>query len=258
MTGPTTCAIHQPNLFPRLSVLAKLYTADIWVILDDVQYNNRDYQHRTRVAQADDPFTWQWLSLPAHRPTGRSSLVTDIKLVDQRRSRHRIARLLHQRYGQSPHWSMFSKELQPVLDLLQHTDQLVETTEASTLMLLRLLGWHGEVRRSSALPSRSDRSQRLADLAECVGASTYYCGTGGRRYLDVAPFTAMGIDVAWFEPPSSTDQEHLSMWSNARQISAAWAMLTFGFDAVGAELRALPELAAPSASRPREPYPWTP
>jgi WbqC-like protein family len=44
------CAIHQPNFFPRLSTLAKLFTADIWVILDDVQFTRRDYQHRCLVA----------------------------------------------------------------------------------------------------------------------------------------------------------------------------------------------------------------
>jgi hypothetical protein len=32
------CAIHQPNFLPRLSTLATLYAADIWIILDDVQF----------------------------------------------------------------------------------------------------------------------------------------------------------------------------------------------------------------------------
>ena len=36
--GDLLCAIHQPNFFPRLSTLAKLYTADIWIVLDDVQF----------------------------------------------------------------------------------------------------------------------------------------------------------------------------------------------------------------------------
>ncbi|MEV8399494.1 WbqC family protein [Streptomyces niveus] len=38
--------MHQPNLFPRLSMLAKLYAADCWIVLDDVQFTRRDYQHR--------------------------------------------------------------------------------------------------------------------------------------------------------------------------------------------------------------------
>lgn len=40
------CAIHQPNLFPRLSTLAKLFVADCWIVLDEVQFTCRDYQHR--------------------------------------------------------------------------------------------------------------------------------------------------------------------------------------------------------------------
>jgi hypothetical protein len=50
--GQLTCAIHQPNFFPRLSTIAKLYTADAWIILDDVQFARRDYQHRCRLAPA--------------------------------------------------------------------------------------------------------------------------------------------------------------------------------------------------------------
>ena len=51
--GPL-CAIHQPNLFPRPSTLAKLFAADIWIALDDVQFVRRDYQHRVRLGRRDD------------------------------------------------------------------------------------------------------------------------------------------------------------------------------------------------------------
>lgn len=49
------CAIHQPNLFPRLITLAKLFATDYWIVLDDVQFTRRDYQHRTRLVSLDDP-----------------------------------------------------------------------------------------------------------------------------------------------------------------------------------------------------------
>ncbi|MGC5010117.1 WbqC family protein [Streptosporangium sp. DT93] len=51
------CAIHQPNLFPRLVTLAKLFAADYWIVLDDVQFARRDYQHRARLASLDS--SWQ-------------------------------------------------------------------------------------------------------------------------------------------------------------------------------------------------------
>ncbi|GAA3826752.1 hypothetical protein GCM10022226_54450 [Sphaerisporangium flaviroseum] len=49
------CAIHQPNLFPRLTTLAKLFAADYWIVLNDVQFTRRDYQHRARLAALEDP-----------------------------------------------------------------------------------------------------------------------------------------------------------------------------------------------------------
>lgn len=32
------CAIHPPNLFPCLATPAKLFAADYWIVLDDVQF----------------------------------------------------------------------------------------------------------------------------------------------------------------------------------------------------------------------------
>lgn len=55
MASGTWCAIHQPNLFPRLSTLAKLHAADIWVVLDDVQFTRGVYQQRCRLANIRHP-----------------------------------------------------------------------------------------------------------------------------------------------------------------------------------------------------------
>ena len=48
-------ADHQPNFLPRLPTLAKLYAADIWIILDDIQFNRRDYQHRCYLRRCPTP-----------------------------------------------------------------------------------------------------------------------------------------------------------------------------------------------------------
>ncbi|MEU6878475.1 WbqC family protein [Streptomyces sp. NPDC046712] len=56
-------AIHQPNLFPRLSTLAKIFAADCWIVLDDVQFARRDFQHRARLGSMSNPARHQWLSM---------------------------------------------------------------------------------------------------------------------------------------------------------------------------------------------------
>lgn len=233
MSSSRLCAIHQPNFFPRLSTLAKLHVADVWVVLDDVQYNGRDYQNRCRLARLNAPPDWQWLSLPVHRPQGRHSRIVDVRLIEPSRSKDRAVRLVKHFYRQSPYWPVLETVLQSVLDVMDNADRVADVAETSTLALLHLLGWHGHVQHSRELDSSNERSQRLADLTAAVGAATYLCGTGGRHYLDTAAFTARGLDIAWFEPPhDASHHDRPVIWSQARRLSALWALARFGPTAV--------------------------
>jgi hypothetical protein len=256
----SSCAIHQPNLFPRLSTLAKLYAADVWVVLDSVQYNHQDYQHRARLARVDDPDDQQWLSLPVHRPRGQLSRLDEIQLADPAASQRRMARLLQQYYGRSRYWPDLLEQLHPLLALMGQTSQLADITETSTRILLRLSGWQGTVAHSSDLLARTGRSARLADLTRSVGARTYLCGTGGWRYLNQQLFADSGITVHRFTPPASSGQDNLGPWTAAQKVSALRALMRIGPAALESELQrvrhavladsdidAIPPLRRPSA-----------
>lgn len=225
------CAIHQPNFFPRLSTLAKLFASDVWVVLDDVQYNRRDYQNRCRLASAETPQTFQWLSLAVHRQYGRATEIRDVQLVDQRACYHRTTRLLRQYYRSTPHWPQLDDQLCSVLNTILETNSASAVATSSALALLRLLGWHGQIVHSSDLVSRSERSRRLADLVRAVDAHSYLCGTGGRRYLDTTPFMAYGIPVYWFEPPTP-QPEAIDVWTGSRHLSALWQLARYGPDTI--------------------------
>ncbi|MFS0691938.1 WbqC family protein [Streptomyces nitrosporeus] len=232
------CAIHQPNIFPRLSTLAKLFAADTWIVLDDVQFTRRDYQHRARLADLDDPARQRWLTIPTRLPSGRSTLIRDALIDDPVLARRRTEGMLRQHYGNSPHWPVLAQALAPVLDAFA-TERTAAVAEMSTRLLLDLLGWRGQILTSSDLPARPGRSQRLADLAAATGARTYLCGTGGMTYLDPAPFEAQDIAVLPFRPPTT------GIWSTGRRVSALWALAALGPQAVAARCRAL--AAAPEA-----------
>jgi hypothetical protein len=88
--------------------------------------------------------------------------------------------------------------------------------------------------RSSDIPVRGGRSERLADLARAVGAATYLCGTGGSRYLDRSPFAALGLGVARF-----TSAEHPAdlLSGNARRVSVVADLAVAGSERLSAALR---------------------
>lgn len=208
--APVVCAIHQPNLFPRFSTIAKLYASDIWVVLDDVQFNARDYQHRARLAPPADPERQQWLTLPVHRPHGRDSKINEVQMVDVEKSALRLAELPRQIYGSAPHFADVATIIGDTAEMVGTAPCLAAVTEFSTLAILEALGWPGQVVRSSSYTARADKSARLADLCRAMGADVYLCGTGGARYLDEQPFHEHGVQVRYFDPPVTQQTRRLT------------------------------------------------
>ncbi|MBH5334016.1 WbqC family protein [Streptomyces pactum] len=226
------CAIHQPNLFPRLTTLGKLFAADTRIDLDDVQFTRRDYQHRTRLAALEDPHQTRWLSIPTHLPHGRQTAIRDALIADPTKARRRTEAVIRQEYRASPHWPALQQALEPVWAAFD-TGRTAAVAETSTRILLDILGWTGRVLTASDLPARSDRSERLAHLTTAAGATTYLCGSGGMTYLDPIPFTARNIAVAPFLPPTT------GIWASARHVTSLWALAHLGPAGLTARLRAL-------------------
>ena len=108
--------------------------------------------------------------------------------------------LLRQYFRKSPHrsavWDLLAG------DAVGSCASVAEASERTTIALLEAVGWRGRTWRSSDVAARTGRSERLADLTVLAGATVYLCGTGGSRYLDPAPFTAQGLAVQFFMPPS--------------------------------------------------------
>jgi WbqC-like protein family len=229
------CAIHQPNFLPRLSTLAKLYTADIWIILDDVQFTRRDYQHRCYLAPvADAQLPGRWLTIPVHLPGGRGTLIRDVRLAEPALTAKRTSGILRHYYRRAPHRSDILDLIPGIEETITGTGRLADVSEDATITLLRLLDWPGAIYRSSGIPAREGRSERLADITRAVGAATYLCGTGGSRYLDLAPFTALGLAVAMFTPP-----EHTADLSpeNARRVSVLADLAAAGPERLSTTMR---------------------
>jgi hypothetical protein len=243
---PVLCAIHQPNFLPRLSTLAKLYTVDHWIVLDDVQFTRRDYQHRCRLAALGDPTAQRWLSLPVRLPGGRGTAIRDVTLAEPSRSCVRVAGVLRQLYGRGADRSVLEGIIEEITATMEGSDRLLDVAEVSTRALLRLLHWPGRVSRSSDFRVRSERSARLADLTTAVGADTYLCGTGGARYLDPFPFHQRQLTVEYF----AALQPDSAPWEHATRLSALHTLMKIGPHDLRSHLQ---QLKRPSALPARAP-----
>jgi hypothetical protein len=190
-------AAHQPHYLPWLGYLDKVARADRFVVMDDLQYEEQNFQNRQRLKLNDGP---HWFSVPLVRGS-QSDRIID-KRVDNTGlgSRHhwqpRTWRSLVVHYGPTPHFGDYASDLEVLftrrweflIDLQLHVFELARTW----------LGITTPIVRASTLGLRGAKTDRILDFCEKLGASTYLTGRGGSStYLDVAKLGARGVDVAW-------------------------------------------------------------
>ena len=78
-------AIHQPNYLPWLGYFYKMVKADIFVLLDNVQYEKNGYTNRCQIKTPQGPF---WLTLPIKRKFPQMINEAEIVNYAQEKERH--------------------------------------------------------------------------------------------------------------------------------------------------------------------------
>jgi hypothetical protein len=71
--------VHQPHFTPWLGYLHRMAQADVFVLLDHVQFERGNYQNRTRFRMADEA---RWLTVPVVQHSINERIVD--KEVDNR------------------------------------------------------------------------------------------------------------------------------------------------------------------------------
>ena len=189
-------AAHQPSYLPWLGYLDKMAKADVFVVMDDLQYEAQNFQNRNRVKLNNGP---AWLTVPLERH-GQDERICDKRIQNGGSAREHWQRktwlTLKTHYGRAPFFARYADELLEVYS--RPWDRLVDV-DAHVLDLARR--WFGITRpvlHSSSLGLQGQKTDRIIDLCRKVGAKVYLSGRGGSTgYLDVEALRRAGIAVMW-------------------------------------------------------------
>jgi hypothetical protein len=195
-------AIHQPHYLPWLGYLAKWAEADVFVLLDTVQYEKNGWQNRNRIKTREG---LAWLTVPVHAPLGTP--ITAVTLDAGQPWPRRHLRAVEHAYARAPSFGTFRDSL---ADLYAREWQaLAPLAAASARWLAEAFGIATPALLASELGvGRGDASGRLVDLCRAVGADTYLAGPDAVLYMDPAPFREAGIRVLCqhYEHPTYSQQ----------------------------------------------------
>jgi hypothetical protein len=193
-------AIHQPTFFPWLGYLDRMADADLFVILDHVQFERRNYQNRTMIRLEDEA---RWLTVPVVQVSQKEKIVD--KMVDNPPDTEggrwwgpNSFNTLKYAYRKAPFFEAYAAELRDIFHA--RWEKLLDLDMATLEFLRRHLDITTPLVKSSTLAPGGQRSELLLDICQRVHASAFLGGMGGSRtYLKQDAFDAAGMGVVWQE-----------------------------------------------------------
>jgi hypothetical protein len=186
---------HQPNYLPWLGFFDKIRRADLFIIEDDVQFEQQGFTNRNRILTADGV---RWLSVPIEH-TKSSLLINEVKIANKAEpdwaNRHWLTIKLN--YCKAPHWSTYcaffedtyKREWELLIDLNLHLIRgIMGFLKIETPLVM-----------SSSLGAKGKKSELIVSQCQAVGADVQLAGEGCKQYIDRALFEKEGIELVFQE-----------------------------------------------------------
>ncbi|WP_165221997.1 WbqC family protein [Affinirhizobium pseudoryzae] len=182
-----TIAVMQPYFFPYGGYYRLMAAADVFVILDCVQFPRRGRVHRSAL-----PGFGRWITLPLD-PAPRDSCINEMRFAADAPERLRL------QLNKLPISMRCDTILrQQVVSLLNAPDGLlVPFLERSLCMVAGALGLACQIVRSSdlSLPASLGGQERIIEIVRKHGGNRYINAPGGRALYDSSVFLRAGIDL---------------------------------------------------------------
>jgi hypothetical protein len=194
MARRTVVAVHQPNFLPWLGFFDKLAAADVFVLLDDVQFprtSKGTWINRVKLLVGG---VARWVTVPIVRSEGSTLAIEDVRIDDSQAWRSKLVRTIELNYRRAP---AFAEVFALVSELLATPDERIAAFNERNVRRLaeRLALDPGKIVRSSELDAEGQSTELLIELTLAVGGTAYMPGADAYRYQEDDKFAARGIEL---------------------------------------------------------------
>lgn len=184
--------ILQPMYLPWIGYFNLIDQSDVFVFLDDVQFSVQSWQQRNKIKTSQG---WLWLTVPILREFG--SKIKEIKVNNNINWSKKHWASVRQNYSKAPYFKEYSKPFEEIYS--QEWEYLADLDITLIKVITTTLGLKTEFVLSSELAVEGEKTERVINILEKLGASEYISGPAAKSYIEVEKFTEAGITLYWHE-----------------------------------------------------------
>ena len=186
-------AVHQPQYLPWLGYFDKIEQADVFVLLDTVQFKKNEWQNRNRIKTAQG---WQWLTVPVLYRFPQ--MIAEVQINNREKWQHRHQQAILSNYRKAPHWNRLEVFFEEIFSC--DWTSIARLNSRVVKRLCKLLGIETPLFIASEMGEfPDDPDERLMAIVKHFGADTYLAGSGGRGYMQLDRYRDNGITVRFQE-----------------------------------------------------------
>jgi hypothetical protein len=188
-------AIHQPNYLPYIGFFQKMALADVFVMLDTVQFSKDSYTQRTKIKTKD---SWMWLTIPIEKKY-HFNKIRDISLPNENKwlQKHRLSIISN--YSKCKYFD--TKFIDDYFNSIYKFEKLQEFNEFGIFYLKEKLEIKTKIVRASELNINPNlrSTDLLIDIINKLEGDTYISGCGAKKYLNKSEFIRNNIALKFFK-----------------------------------------------------------
>lgn len=185
-------SIHQPNYLPYPGFFHKLSLSDIFVIMDDVQYQY-DHTNRNKIV-ANNAEGWTRITIPTKKQHKFSSIM-NVEINNELPWRETNWHQIYESYKGSAFFNLYQEYLENLYK--KEWTHLFDINFEIIKKFIELLNIKTKIVLESELNVSGNATERLVNVCKIIGADTYVSGMGGKIYLDEKLFAENKIKLVY-------------------------------------------------------------
>ena len=168
----------QPSYIPWKGYFHQIQKSDIFVFLDDVQYDKRSWRNRNQIKTRSG---LKWLTVPVITKNRYDQSIMETHIDNSRNWRKKHLETICLNYRNTPFFYKYKEFLMSVYE--QKWKLLVDLDIYLTIEISKLLGIDTKFARTSEMQLEQDKRYRFVYLCKKLNIDTYLTGPLARNYL---------------------------------------------------------------------------
>jgi hypothetical protein len=182
-------SIHQPELLPWYGYIYKLYTSDVFVLLDDVQFKKNNFQNRNKILTKNGDM---WITVPVESKSRLDNTIKTTKIFWTKDWRRKFISSIRQNYGKHPYFH----DLEFFFYIFENKQStLFELNYEILNFLIKILNIQTKIILQSELKPVGQKTELLLDICQKLNTDSYLMGDGGDNYFDYKLFENNDITI---------------------------------------------------------------